>query len=236
MSGSLQGRICLITGASRGIGAAVARAYAAKGAQVVAVARTQGGLEALDDAICGAGGLPPVLIPCDLSKLETIDALGAALFQRFGKLDVLVANAAQLGVLGPLAQSDTKKFEQTLQLNLMANYRLIRACDPLLRASAAGRAIFVSSGVTQEICPHWGAYAISKTALEHMVQLYAQENTNAALKVYLLDPGAVRTRMRAEAFPGEKPESLPLPDTVAQKFIELASADCRAPTGTRIAA
>lgn len=236
MSARLQGRICLITGASRGIGAAVAKAYAAQGAQVVAVARTQGGLEELDDSIRAAGGLPPVLIPCDLSKFENIDALGAALFQRFGKLDVLVANAAQLGVLGPLAQSDAKKFDQTLQLNLMANYRLIRACDPLLRASAAGRAIFVSSGVTQEVCPHWGAYAISKVALEHMVQLYAQENTSKALKVYLLDPGAVRTRMRADAFPGEKPESLPAPEVVAQKFIELAEADCPAPTGARIAA
>jgi NAD(P)-dependent dehydrogenase (short-subunit alcohol dehydrogenase family) len=236
MSHRLKDRICLITGASRGIGAAIAKAYAAEGAQVVALARTQGGLEALDTAIRAAGGLPPVLIPCDLKKLESIDQLGAALHARFGRLDVLVAGAAQMGMLGPLAQSDAKKFEQTLQLNLLANYRLIRSLDPLLRVSSAGRAVFITSAVTQSIHANWSAYAISKVALEHMVQLYAAENTSAALKVFLFDPGAVRTRLRAEAFPGEDPARLPAPDTLVSLFVAMAEAGCTRPSGARLAA
>ena len=223
MSGRLAGRIALVTGASRGIGAAVAKAYAAEGAQLVLLARTVGGLEATDDAIQKLGAPPAVLVPCDLTKFEEIDQLGGALFQRFGHLDVLVGNAAALGALGPVAQSDPAKFESTLRLNLSANYRLIRSLDRLLRASNAGRAIFVTSGVTTEVCDNWGAYAISKVALEYMVSLYAAESAHTKVKAYTIDPGAVRTRMRAQAMPGEDPEQLPAPEAITDVFVKLAS-------------
>jgi len=232
----LNGRICLITGASRGIGYALAKAFAAEGAQVIALARTQKGLTKLDDEIRAAGGLPPVLVPCDLTKFAAIDELGAALFTRFGRLDVLVANAGQLGALGPVALSDADKFETTLAVNLTANYRLIRSMDPLLRASDAGRAIFVTSGVTRGLLPFWGAYAVSKVALEHMVQLYAAESASSNIKVHLIDPGAVRTDMRAQAFPGEDPATLPAPEAIAETFIEMAVADSIVPSGGRVRA
>jgi NAD(P)-dependent dehydrogenase (short-subunit alcohol dehydrogenase family) len=236
MSQRLKDRICLVTGASRGIGHAVAKAFAAEGAQVIALARTQGGLAALDDAIKAAGGLPPVLVPCDLTKYDAIDELGAKLFERFGRLDVLVGNAGSLGVLGPVAQSDAKKFTQTVELNLIANYRLIRSMDPLLRASPAGRVIFVTSGVTRGVVPFWGAYAVSKVALEHLAQLYAAETGTTGIKVNLLDPGAVRTAMRAAAFPGEDPAMLPAPDAITETFIEMAVADSLVPSGGRVRA
>lgn len=236
MSQRLKDRICLVTGASRGIGYAVAKAFAAEGAQVIALARTQGGLAALDDEIKAAGGLAPVLVPCDLSKYDAIDELGGVLFKRFGRLDVLVGNAASLGVLGPIAQSDAKKFAQTIELNLIANYRLIRAMDPLLRASPAGRAIFLTSGVTRGVVPFWGAYAVSKVALEQLAQLYAAETATTHIKVHLLDPGAVRTAMRATAFPGEDPAMLPAPDAITETFIEMALAESQIPSGGRVRA
>lgn len=236
MSGKLEGRIALITGASRGIGAAVAKAYAGEGAQLILTARTVGGLEEVATAIAKAGGLPPLVVPLDLLKSEAINQLGALIFEKFGRLDVLVANAASLGVLGPLAQSDAKKFERTLALNLTANYHLIRAMDPLLRASPSGAAIFVSSGVTRSIMPYWGAYSISKLGLEQLAQLYAAETATSRIKVHVLDPGVVRTAMRAEAFPGEDPATLPTPESIAAAFIEPALASNSLSSGGRIEA
>lgn len=232
----LEGRIALITGASRGIGAAVAKAYAAEGAQLILTARTVGGLQEVADDIVKAGGLAPLVVPLDLLKSEGINQLGALIFEKFKRLDVLVANAATLGILGPLAQSEAAKFERTIALNLTANYHLIRAMDPLLRASESGAAIFVSSGVARTVMPYWGAYSISKLALEQMAQHYAAETAKTKLKVHIIDPGAVRTNMRAEAFPGEDANLLAAPEAIAETFIEMAIAGNHLPSGGRVRA
>ncbi len=221
----LQGRVALITGASRGIGAAVAKRFAAEGAHVVLVARTVGGLEEIDDAIQAAGG-SATLVPLDLREFEQIDRLGAALYERHGKLDILVGNAAKLGVLSPLGHIDPPVWEEVMAVNVTANWRLIRSMDPLLRAADAGRAIFVTSGVANGVFPYWGAYAASKAALEMMVRTYAGETAKTRVRVNLVDPGTVRTAMRAQAFPGEDPMSLPHPDEIARHFVALASPDC----------
>jgi NAD(P)-dependent dehydrogenase (short-subunit alcohol dehydrogenase family) len=221
----LQGRIALITGASRGIGAAVAKAYAAEGAHVILLARTQGGLEETDDAIRAAGG-SATLMPFDLSEVKKLDAIGPAIAERFKRLDILVGNAAMFGGLSPVAQSDPKVYDEIFRVNFFANYRLIRALDPLLRGSDAGRAIFVTSGAAQMAEPYWGAYAASKAALERMVYAYAAETAYSPLKVNILDPGIVRTNMRREAFPGEDPSKLPAPESVVERFIELAAPGC----------
>jgi len=234
MAGRLAGRIALVTGASRGIGQAVAVAYAREGAQLILVSRTVGGLEATDDAIRKAGGLPAVLVPLDLLKLEGITELAAALGAKYGQLDILVGNAAQLGMIGPLAHSDAKEFDKTIQLNLTANYRLLQAFDPLLRRSAAGRALFVTSGVAQEIMPHWNAYAISKVALEHMVGLYAAETAETNIRAYCVDPGEVDTRMHAQAMPGANPQDYAKPEQITESFIELAMANGTVPSGKRV--
>lgn len=236
MSKRLEGRIALITGASRGIGAAVAKAFAAEGAQLVLTARTVGGLQEVADDIVKAGGLAPMVAPLDLLKTESINQLGAAIFGKFKRLDILVANAATLGVLSPLAQSDAKKFERTIALNLTANYHLIRSMDPLLRVSSSGAAIFVTSGVARAVMPFWGGYSVSKLALEHMVQHYAAETAKTNIKVHIIDPGAVRTNLRAEAFPGEDENLLPPPEAVADTFVEMAMADNLLPSGGRVRA
>lgn len=227
MSGQprLKGRIVLVTGASRGLGAATAQACAAEGAQLILCARTIGGLEEVARSITQAGGLPPVLVPMDLLDTHAINQLGAAVFRQFGRLDVLIANAATLGVLGPLAQSDAQAFERTLALNLTANYHLIRSLDPLLRASAAGVALFVSSGAALRPAAHWGAYSISKLALEQMARIYAAETAALGVRVQIVDPGVLQTRMRAEAFPGEDPATLPHPASVSETLIKLAMAE-----------
>lgn len=225
-SGRLTGRIALITGASRGIGAAVARRFAAEGAHVVLAARTVGGLEEVDDAI-QAGGGSATLVPQDLADLPAIDRLGAALYERFGRLDVLVGNAAGLGILSPVGHIDPEVWEETLALNVTVNYRLIRSLDPLLRQSEAGRAIFVTSGVTQGVFPYWGAYAASKAALETLVRTWAGEIAKTKMRANLIDPGVVRTAMRATAFPGEDPETLSHPDAVTDVFVDLAETECR---------
>ena len=226
MTGRLAGRIAVITGASRGIGAAVAKRFAAEGAHVILTARTVGGLEEVDDAIQAIGGTS-TLIPLDLQELDKIDTLGPALFERFGKLDILVGNAGMLGHVGPVAYSDAKVWERAFIVNVMANYRLIRTLDPLLRGSDAGRAIFVTSGAAHSAVAYWGCYAASKAALGAMVKTYAAEVTKSPLKVNLLDPGVVRTAMRAAAFPGEDPNQHPPPETITERFVELAETDCR---------
>jgi NAD(P)-dependent dehydrogenase (short-subunit alcohol dehydrogenase family) len=223
--GPLTGRVAVVTGASRGIGAAAAKALAAAGAHVVLVARTVGGLEEVDDAIRSAGG-GATLVPQDLRKLDEIDRLGPALAERFRRCDVLVANAAMLGDLSPVAASDPEVWDRTMLVNVTANHRLIRTLDPLLRGSDAGRAVFVTSGVGQRVTPYWGAYAVSKAALEMMVRLYAAEVANTPLRVNLLSPGATRTRMRAAAFPGEDAGTLKTPEAISGLFVDLCSPAC----------
>ena len=225
-TGRLAGRIALVTGASRGIGAAVARRFAAEGAKLILTARTVGGLEEADDAVRAAGGDPATLVPLDLRSFDQIDQLGASLYERFGKLDVLVGNAGVLGVLSPTAQVPPETWAETLDVNLTANWRLIRSLDPLLRQSEAGRAIFVTSGAAHKGAAYWAPYAVSKAGLETLVRTYAAEQGKTNVKANLLDPGPIRTRMRKQAFPGEDPATLRTPDDITDRFVELAAADC----------
>lgn len=224
MTGRLAGKIALVTGASRGIGAAVAERFAEEGAHLILTARTVGGLEELDDVIKAHGG-SATLVPLDLKNFDEINQMGAAIHQRFGKLDILVANAATLGVLTPVAHMEPQVWEDAVQLNLTANYQLIRNLDPLLRAANAGRAIFVTSGASRGIA-FWGAYAATKAGLDSLVKCYANEVENTSIRVNLLSPGATRTGMRAAAFPGEDPESLKEPESIAGVFVELAEETC----------
>jgi NAD(P)-dependent dehydrogenase (short-subunit alcohol dehydrogenase family) len=225
VSGALSGRIALVTGASRGIGAAVVNRFARDGAHVVLAARTVGGLEEVDDAI-RAGGGSATLVPLDLRDFIKIDELAARIFDRWGRLDILVGNAAEFGVFSPLAHISPTTWVEVVDLNLTANWRLIRAMDPLLRAAPAGRAIFVTSRVARGTFPYWGPYAVSKAGLEMLVKIYAGEIAKTRARVNLLDPGAVRTRLRARAFPGEDPGNLPPPESVVDLFLELASPEC----------
>jgi NAD(P)-dependent dehydrogenase (short-subunit alcohol dehydrogenase family) len=225
MSGRLSGKIALITGASRGIGAVVAECFAREGAHVVLAARTVGGLEEVDDGVRAAGG-SATLVPVDLRDFIKIDELAAALFDRWGRLDILVGNAAEFGVFSPLGHINPATWNEVLDLNLTTNWRLIRAMDPLLRAAAAGRAIFVTSGVARGVFPYWGPYAISKAGLEMLVKIYAGEIAKTRVRANLIDPGIVRTRLRARAFPGEDPSRLPPPESVADAFLTLALPEC----------
>ena len=222
----LEGRIALITGASRGIGAAVAKHFAREGTHVILVARTTSDLEAIDDSVQADGGTA-TLVPLDLTEFAAIDQMGAAIAERFGRLDVLVGNAAILGTLSPIGHTDPETWERTFAVNVTANWRLIRAFDPILRASDSGRAIFVTSGVGSRAIPYYGAYAASKAALNRMVETYAAEVTKTKLKVNLIDPGVVRTAMRAQAFPGEDPAGLPPPESVTEAFVRLAGSRVR---------
>lgn len=215
-------RVALVTGASRGIGFATALELAKQNIHVVALARTVGGLEELDDQIKDADG-SCTLMPYDLLKGDLIEGLGPLLFDKFKRLDILVGNAAMLGGLMPLAQTDPSLWDRVFALNVTANLRLIRTCDPLLRASDQGRAIFVTSGAVQSCKPFWGAYAASKAALEAMVKVYANEVAHTNLKVNLFDPGRVRTAMRAQAYPGEDPMTLSTPDKIAEKIAALCA-------------
>lgn len=224
-------RIALITGASRGIGAAVAKRYAAEGMHVILVGRNLKGLEDTDDAIRDAGG-SATLVQLDLAEADKIEVLAASIAERFGKLDVLVGNAGLLGELSPLAHTTPEDWNQVFTVNVTANWQLIRCFDPLFKLSASPRAIFVTSGVTRSVHPYWSAYAASKAALESMVQIYAAENAKTPLRVNMVDPGATRTRMRAKAYPGEDPMTLPAPESIADIFVTLASPAC-ADTGQR---
>jgi len=232
--GRLAGKVALITGASRGIGAAVAERFAREGAHVVLAARAVGGLEEADDAVRAAGG-SATLVPLDLRDFVKIDELAAALYERYGRLDVLVGNAAEFGVFSPLAHIDPAVWSEIIALNLTANWRLIRAMDPLLRAAPAGRAIFVADEIARGSRPYWGPYAVSKAGLETLVRIYAGENALTGVRVNLLDPGVVRTRLRARIFPGENPAGVPTPDSVAGAFVALAVAEC-AYQGERLSA
>jgi NAD(P)-dependent dehydrogenase (short-subunit alcohol dehydrogenase family) len=225
-TGRLAGRVAVITGASRGIGEAVAERFAREGAQTVLVARTVGALEALDDRIRQAGGTAPTLVPLDLRDGDALDRLGASLYERHGKLDVLVGNAGALGQLGPMGHIPPKVWQEVMDVNVSANYRLIRSLDPLLRQSDAGRAIFTTSGAARGGFAYFGAYAASKAALEQMVKVWAAELHKTAIKANLLDPGIVRTRMRAQAFPGEDPMQHPDPAAIAESFLDLAVPAC----------
>ena len=220
MSPPLADRIALITGASRGIGYATAIALAKAGAHVVAIARTVGGLEELDDAIRAAGG-SATLVPLDLKDSPAIDRLGAALNERYRRLDVLVANAAILGVLSPLGHIEPKAWDESIAVNITANWRLIRSMDPLLQASDAGRAVFVTSGITSRPQAYWGAYAASKAALEMMARIYAAETETTRVRVNLFNPGPTRSRLRAEALPGEDQTTLEPPDKPAARIVDL---------------
>jgi NAD(P)-dependent dehydrogenase (short-subunit alcohol dehydrogenase family) len=221
----LQGRIALVTGASRGIGRAVALGLAKAGAHVVITARSLGALESLDDEIRAAGGAA-TLLQLDLKKGDRVDQLGPTIYQRWQHLDILVANAGILGPLSPLGHTTEDAYLATIDINLNANWRLIRTLDPLLKRSDAGRAIFVTSGAASGKYAYWGAYAASKAGLEALVRTWAAELTNTPVRANLINPGATRTQMRAKAFPGEDPAGLPAPDELLPLFLELASPRC----------
>lgn len=218
----LTNRIALVTGASRGIGYFIAKELAAAGAHVLAVARTVGGLEELDDEIKAAGG-QATLVPLDLTDMSGIDRLGGAIHERWGKLDVLVANAGILGVIAPIGHVEAKVFDKVMAVNVTATWRLIRSVDPLLRLSDAGRAIILSSGAAHSAKAFWGPYAASKAAVEALARSWADETKNLPLRVNSVNPGATRTAMRAQAMPGEDPATLPHPSEIATKIAALAS-------------
>jgi NAD(P)-dependent dehydrogenase (short-subunit alcohol dehydrogenase family) len=220
MSGRLEGKLALVTGATRGIGKAIALGFAAEGAHIIAVGRTQGALEELDDEIRALGG-QTTLVPMDLSDGNNVDVLGVSVQQRFGKLDILIANAGILGELTPVAHIEPHVWDNVMALNLTANYRLIRIFDPILRAAPAGRAVFVSSSAAQGVRPFWGSYAVSKAGLEAMVRAYAAEVQNSNLKVNLFDPGGTKTGMRAKAYPGEDKDKLPEPEVHVSAMLDL---------------
>ncbi len=221
-SSSLNGRLALVTGATRGIGRAVAVALAKSGAHVIAVGRTRGALEELDDEIQKVGE-PATLLTLDLRKGDTIDGLGPTIFERWGKLDVFVGNAAMLGPLSPLPHVTADAWQHVIDVNLTANWRLIRTLDPLLKLSDAGRVVLVSSGAAEGRYAYWGPYAVSKAGVECLGKMYAAECENTPIRVAIVNPGATRTAMRAKAFPGEDPMTLPAPEDIAPLFVELAS-------------
>jgi len=218
----LDGRIALVTGASRGIGRAAAIALAKAGAHVILVARTVGGLEEADDEIQKLGGTA-TLVPMNLRDGDAIDRLGASIFERWGRLDAFLGNAGVLGQLTPLAHLEPKTFQEVMEVNVTANWRLIRSLDPLLRLSDAGRVLFVTSGAARKHTAFWGAYAVSKAALESLALTYAAECEGSKVKVNLINPGPMRTAMRKKAMPGEDPNTLPVPGDMAPKIVEMLS-------------
>ena len=227
MSLPLENRIALVTGASRGIGRAVALELARQGAHVVALARTQGALEELDDEIRALGG-EATLVPCDLKDFDALDRLGLALFERWRRLDILVGNAGVLGPISPLPHIDPPNWDNVFAINVTANYRLIRSLDPLLRASTAGRAVFVTSGVGSRATmnAYLGPYSVSKAALDALARTYAAETINTSnVRVMIANPGPLRTKMRASLMPGEDPLTLRTPEEFAPKVVALCHPD-----------
>ena len=222
---TLEGRVALVTGASRGIGRALAVALAREGAHVVALARGQGPLEFLYDEIVGFGG-EATIVPLDVTEFDNLDRLGACIHERWKKLDILVGNAGLLGPLTPLPHVDPPQWSRLFDVNVTANWRLIRAMDVLLRSSDAGRAVFVTSGAAHRIKPYWGPYAITKAALNALGRTYAAETqTTSQVKVMLANPGPLRTQMRAAAMPGEDPQTLRTPEELAPKLVALCRPD-----------
>ncbi len=226
MAQRLDSRVAVITGASQGIGRAVAKRFAEEGAKLILVARSTEGLEGTDNLVRAAGG-EATLVPLDLIDGAGIDRLGAAIAERWGRLDILVGNAAMLGTLSPVGHIDPTEWTQVMRVNVTANWWLLRSLDPLLRASNSGRAIFVTSGVTQGAFAYYGPYAASKAALESLVRTYAAEIKKTNVRANLIDPGVVRTAMRARAYPGENPETLRGPEAVTDDFVALAEEACQ---------
>ncbi len=224
----LEGKTALVTGASRGIGRAVAIELARHGAQLVVQGRIAGALEETDDAIRAAGGSPATIIPLNLTQSDRVDALGPTLFQRFGHLDIFIANAGVLGALIPLAHTTDQIWQNAMSVNLDANWRLVRTLDPLLRRAEAGRVVFVSSGATAGNRAYWGPYAVSKAGLDALARTYAAEVASTSIKVNIINPGPIATAMRAKAFPGEDPATLPTPEQIAPLFIELCDPNLEA--------
>ena len=220
-----------MTGASRGLGRSAAIALAKEGAHIIAMARTEGGLTELDDEIKAVGG-SATLVPVDIKDFPAIDRLGAAIFERWKKLDILIGNAGVLGKLTPVSHVDQKVWDEVMAVNVTANYRLIRSMDPLLRQSDAGRAVFVTSGLAHKCWAYWGPYSISKAALEAMVKTYAAEIGTTHVRANCFSPGATRTDMRAKAMPGEDPMSLPHPDEVASQMIAMCEIRLQGPVQT----
>ena len=220
MTKLLEGKVALVTGASRGLGRAAALALAKQGAHIIVTARTQGGLEELDDEIKAAGS-SATLVPMDVTDYAGIDRLGAAIFERWKKLDILIGNAGILGKLTPVPHIEPKLWDDVMAVNVTANYRLIRSVDPLLRLAPHGRAIFVTSGLAQKCWAYWGAYSVSKAALEAMVKTYAAEMETTTVRTNLFSPGATRTKMRSLAIPGEDPMTLPSADEVASQIVPM---------------
>ena len=225
MAGRLYGRIALVTGASRGIGAAVAKTLSAEGAHLILVARTQGGLEEVDDEIRARGG-SATLMPLDITDYDGIDKMGAAIFQRWGKLDILVGNAALLGPMSPIGHIPPAEWERAFAVNVTANFRLIRSMDPLLRASDGARAVFVTSIAGRLARAYWGLYSSSKAALEMMVKTYAHEVEKTPIRVNLFNPNRTRTAMRAQAYPGEDPETVKTAEEAAVQLMPLVLPSC----------
>ena len=219
VSGALSGQVALVTGASRGFGAATAIALAAHGAQLVLIARTVGGLEATDDRIRAAGGSAATLMPLDLAETEKLAPLGPTLFERFGRLDMFISAAADIGQLSPVPHIDPKVWNRVIATNLTAPQRLAATLDPLLRAAPTGRAIFVTDRTAIEAAAYWSAYAVAKAGLEQMARAWAVEAANTRLKVELFDPGPMSTRLRTKAFPGEAPGTRPDPAEAVQRLI-----------------
>jgi NAD(P)-dependent dehydrogenase (short-subunit alcohol dehydrogenase family) len=225
----LADRVALVTGASRGIGRAAALALAEAGAHVVAVARTQGGLEELDDEIRTATGQSATLAPMDIAEDDGLDRLGFALHERFGHLDVLVHAAGILGPMTPVSHIEPKHWDRVMAVNFTAAYRLIRTTEPLLRAAEAARAIFLTTSRVARPKAFWGPYGASKAGMEHIVRTWADELEQTSIRAVLLDPGVMRTKMRAEAMPGEDPMTLPEPAEIGPLIVELAQADLGLP-------
>lgn len=228
----LKDRVALVTGATRGIGHQAALGLARAGAHVIALGRTQGALEALDDAIFAETGQHATLIPIDLKQPDGLDPLGAHIFERWGRLDILVHAAAVLGPITPTGHIDLKKWDETVAVNLTASWRLIRSFEPLLRVSDAGRAIFLTTGRVARPKAFWGAYAATKAGMEALVRCWADELEMTSVRAVLLDPSTMRTRMRAEAMPGEDPATVTDPAEIAPLIVQLAQADLGLPTQT----